>query len=175
MRVTWLSLDHIRLLATDMQIPYIGEVSLAIIVSTGLAAVVLASYFAKSDCSEKSGSVREPRTIHEGKTEFTAQEVAMFDGKGPEGEPILTIIDGLVYDLQKGREFYGQGGPYHSFAGRDSTRLLAKNQVSDKTDSGAPLTDTEQEQLVKWKEFFVGKYGSIGKLVDSQGSAVTGK
>lgn len=105
------------------------------------------------------------RTIPEGKTEFTMSEVASFNGKGTLEEPILTVIDGLVYNLAKGREFYGEGGPYHPFAGRDSSRLLAKNQVSDKSDTGAPLTPAELEQLEKWKEFFQGKYGSIGKLV----------
>jgi membrane-associated progesterone receptor component len=149
-----------------MHLPYIGEVSLVLVVSTGLAAVVLASYFARKE--SESSSVRKARSLPEGKMEFTAAEVAMFDGKGPEGEPILTIIDGLVYDLQKGREFYGEGGPYHPFAGRDCTRLLAKNQVSDKTDTGAPLSEAELEQLEKWKEFFTNKYGSTGKLTVQQ-------
>jgi membrane-associated progesterone receptor component len=149
-----------------MQIPVVGEGSLILVVSTGLAAVFLASYFARKD-APSGGNVgpRKARQLPEGKNEFTAEEVALFDGKGPEGEPILTIIDGLVYDLQKGREFYREGGPYHPFVGRDCSRLLAKNQVSDKTDTGAPLTETELEQLEKWKEFFNNKYGSIGKVV----------
>ena len=147
-----------------MQVPIIGEVSLVLVLSTGLAAVVLASYFAQKDSSRSA--VRTPRVLGKEKTEFTASDVALFDGKGPEGEPILTIIDGLVYDLHKGREFYGEGGPYHPFAGRDCTRLLAKNQVSDKTDTGAPLTEVELEQLEKWKEFLTNKYGSIGKLIN---------
>ena len=150
-----------------MQIPIVGDVNaLALVVSTGIAAVLLANFFlSKSDPSAKRS---KPRTIPEGKNEFTKEEVAMFDGKGPEGEPILTIIDGLIYDLQKGREFYGEGGPYHPFVGRDCSRLLAKNQVSDATDTGLALTEPEKEQLEKWKEFFQNKYGSIGKLVDSK-------
>ena len=147
-----------------MQIPVIGEVPLALLLSTGLAAVILASFFARKDSgSPVNQTARAKRSLPADKKEFTSEEVAMFDGKGPEGEPILTIIDGLVYDLQKGREFYGQGGPYHPFAGRDCSRLLAKNQVSDKTDTGAPLTEAELEQLGKWKEFFQNKYGAIGK------------
>ena len=150
-----------------MQIPLLGDVNaLALVVSTGIAAVLLANFFlSKSTDPDKR---TKPRTIPEGKKEFTKEEVAIFDGKGPEGEPILTIIDGLVYDLQKGREFYGEGGPYHPFVGRDCSRLLAKNQISDATDTGLALTDTEKEQLEKWKEFFQNKYGSIGKLIDSK-------
>ena len=152
-----------------MIIPYIGEVSLVLLLSTGVAAVLVGTYFVKSsDCpNTASRQPGEVRSFPKGKTEFTLAEVARFDGKGPEGEPILTVIDGLVYDLQKGREFYGEGGPYHSFCARDSSRLLAKNQVSDKTDTGAPLTEAELEQLEKWKEFFANKYGSIGTLISS--------
>jgi len=149
-----------------MQIPIIGDVNaIAIVVSTGLAAVLLANIFLHRSSSEGSRRRTKPLVIPPGKVEFTAAEVAQFDGKGPDNEPILTIIDGLVYDLQKGREFYGEGGPYHPFVGRDCSRLLAKNQVSDKTDTGLPLTDVEKEQLEKWKEFFNNKYGSIGKLM----------
>ena len=150
-----------------MQLPLIGEIPLVVLLSSGVAAVLLAALFARKDSkSLGNNGLRTKRSYPEGKKEFTTEEVAMFDGKGPEGEPILTIIDGLVYDLQKGREFYGEGGPYHPFAGRDCSRLLAKNQVSDKTDTGAPLTEAELEQLEKWKEFFQNKYGSIGKHCD---------
>ena len=146
-----------------MQIPLIGDVNaLALVVSSGIAAVLLANFFLSKSSADPP---RKPKIIAEGKTEFTLAEVALFDGKGPEGEPILTIIDELVYDLQKGREFYGEGGPYHSFVGRDCSRLLAKNQISDASDTGLELTDTEKDQLEKWKEFFQGKYGSIGKVV----------
>ena len=112
-----------------------------------------------------SRPMSKPLVIPKDKTEFTLSEIAPFNGQGNEGDSILTAIDGLVYDLKKGRDFYGNGGPYNSFAGRDSTRLLAKNQISDKTDTGLALNDTELEQLEKWKEFFNNKYGSIGKLV----------
>jgi membrane-associated progesterone receptor component len=151
--------------SVEMQIPFLGEIPLVLLVSTGLAAVIVASFLAKRETAVGSHVQRAPRTLPEGKTKFTAEEVALFDGKGPEGEPILTIIDGKVYDLQKGREFYGEGGPYHPFVGRDCSRLLAKNQVSDKTDTGLPLTETEIDQLEKWKEFFNNKYGCIGDLL----------
>ena len=136
--------------------------ALALIVSVGLGAVLIAGMFARS--------IEKPmvpkRRLPEGKTEFTIAEIAVFDGKSAdEEEPILTIIDGLVYDLKKGKDFYGKGGPYHSFVGRDATRLLAKNKTSDKDDTGEPLTEAEVEQLDKWKEFFNNKYGSIGRLV----------
>ena len=35
-------------------------------------------------------------------------------------------IKGLVYDVTKGREFYGKKGSYNVFAGKDCTRAVAK-------------------------------------------------
>jgi predicted heme/steroid binding protein len=148
-----------------MRIPdFVADVNnLGLVVSAGLGLVILLGIFSQK---RKGSNTRPTRRIREGQTEFTTEEVAQFDGKSADvDEPILTIIDGLVYDLKKGREFYGEGGPYHPFVGRDCTRLLAKNQVSDKTDTGLPLTDAEKEQLEKWKEFFNNKYSPIGKVV----------
>lgn len=34
-------------------------------------------------------------------------------------------VKGKVYDVSPGRNFYGPGGPYENFAGRDATRGLA--------------------------------------------------
>ena len=149
-----------------MHFPIIGEVPLEVVLSSGLAALILASYLLKRELvSDPSANKRKKRDLPESKSEFNMEDVALFDGKGPEDEAILTVIDGLVYNLTKGREFYGAEGPYNAFAGRDCTRLLAKNQVTDKTDTRMALNETELEQLDKWKEFFNGKYQSIGKIV----------
>jgi membrane-associated progesterone receptor component len=141
----------------------LGNIPIELVVTTGLAALLIATYFLKKESS--STMPRTARRLKEGQTEFRMEEIALFDGKGPQEEPILTVIDGLVYNLIKGREFYGEGGPYNPFSGRDCTRLLAKNQVSDKTDTGLALDEKELEQLEKWKEFFKNKYGSIGKII----------
>lgn len=42
---------------------------------------------------------------------------------------IYLAILGRVYDVTSGRRFYGAGGAYNTFAGRDATPALAKNRV----------------------------------------------
>lgn len=50
----------------------------------------------------------------------------MFDGTDPK-KPILLAINSTVYDVTLGRRFYGPGGSYHFFAGKDASRAFVSN------------------------------------------------
>ena len=54
---------------------------------------------------------------------FTDQELKKYDGSNPE-LPILLALDGKVYDVTTGKDFYKVGGPYHFLAGKDSSQEL---------------------------------------------------
>lgn len=93
-------------------------------------------------------------------------ELVKYDGtKNPDG-PILMAADGLVFNVYKGRNFYGPGGEYHLFAGRDATRFLAKTIVEEETpeEAAKPLTMAERAALAAWMFTFKGKYEIVGKL-----------
>lgn len=76
--------------------------------------------------------------------------------------------------MSSGRNFYGPGGPYENFAGRDASRGLACGSFDEDMltkDLDAPL-DTleglggdEMDALQGWEERFLGKYLVVGKLV----------
>ena len=51
---------------------------------------------------------------------YTPQELKKYDGSDP-GLPIYIALNGDVYDVTAGKEFYQTGGPYHYLAGRDSS------------------------------------------------------
>ena len=81
---------------------------------------------------------------------------------------------GRVFDVTAGRHFYGPGGPYANFAGRDASRGLACGSFDEDMlteDLDGPLDelkdlDAEQvEALRGWEEKFEEKYLVVGKLV----------
>lgn len=62
-------------------------------------------------------------------TRYTPRTLAVFDGTGTtdqDGSRILLAINSKVFDVTKGKNFYGPGGPYGNFAGRDASRGMAK-------------------------------------------------
>lgn len=55
-----------------------------------------------------------------GLREFTAAELAKYDGSDPDN-PIYLALDGQVYDITAGKDYYKTGGVYNFLAGRDAS------------------------------------------------------
>lgn len=66
---------------------------------------------------------------------LTETELRSFDGTD-ETKPIYLAIDGTIYDVSASPTFYGPGGHYHHFVGRDATRAW----VTECWDSADQLT-----------------------------------
>ncbi|KAJ2389680.1 Dihydrodipicolinate synthase [Coemansia sp. RSA 2559] len=107
------------------------------------------------------------------KRNFTPSELAENDGKD-EDTPLYIGVKGIVYDVSQSRGFYGPGGPYSNFSGRDASRglALACFEKSMLTELDAPidkledLDQAERDSLDEWAEFFAGKYVPVGRLVE---------
>ncbi|KAI0244603.1 Dihydrodipicolinate synthase [Massospora cicadina] len=84
---------------------------------------------------------------------------------------------GDEFDVTPGRNFYGPGGPYENFAGRDASRGLALNSFDLEvlTPLDAPidtldnLSPDELSSLDDWVSHFRMKYVVVGKLVPAKG------
>lgn len=100
--------------------------------------------------------------------DFTIQELRKFDGNQPDGR-VLVGVNGSVYDVTKGKKFYGPGGPYSSFAGRDASRNLATFSVTpndkDEYDDLSDLNAMEMDSVREWEMQFKEKYEYVGRLL----------
>lgn len=88
--------------------------------------------------------------------------------------PVYLAVRGKVFDVTSGRNFYGPGGPYENFAGRDATRGLACGSFDEDMltkDLEGPLDDLkglgvdELQALQDWEDRFTEKYLVVGKLI----------
>ncbi|CAI8593671.1 unnamed protein product [Vicia faba] len=97
--------------------------------------------------------------------EVTEEELKDYDGNNPD-KPLLMAIKGQIYDVSQSRMFYGPGGPYALFAGKDASRALAKMSFEEKDLTGdiSGLGPFELEALQDWEYKFMGKYVKVGTI-----------
>ncbi|CAN8284197.1 unnamed protein product [Cochlearia groenlandica] len=100
--------------------------------------------------------------------EFTESQLSQYNGVD-ESKPIYVAIKGRVFDVTTGKSFYGVGGDYALFAGKDASRALGK--MSKNEDDVSPyiadLTEKEIDTLNDWEKKFVAKYPVVGRVVVS--------
>lgn len=103
-------------------------------------------------------------------TDFVPKTLCKFNGK--DDPKVYLAIEGVVFDVTAGKGFYGPGGPYENFAGRDASRGLALNSfdpavltsLDEPLDTLEGLSTEERESLLNWKSHFGNKYTVVGTL-----------
>ncbi|XP_059288555.1 membrane steroid-binding protein 2-like [Lycium ferocissimum] len=97
--------------------------------------------------------------------EITEDELKGYDGTDPK-KPLLMAIKGQIYDVSQSRMFYGPGGPYALFAGKDASRALAKMSFEEKDLTGdiSGLGAFELDALQDWEYKFMSKYVKVGTV-----------
>ncbi|KAF3845420.1 hypothetical protein F7725_008583, partial [Dissostichus mawsoni] len=94
---------------------------------------------------------------------FTEEELSRYDG-GEAGQPIYMAIKGVVFDVTKGKEFYGRDAPYNALVGKDCTRAVAKMSLDP-----ADLTSDTLESL---ESVFEGTYKTKYPIVGYTASRI---
>ncbi|KAL6997835.1 Membrane steroid-binding protein 2 [Sarracenia purpurea var. burkii] len=104
--------------------------------------------------------------------DLTEEELRAYDGSDPE-KPLLMAVKGQVYDVSRSRMFYGPGGPYGLFAGRDASRALALMSFDpqDLTGNIEGLSASDLDVLQDWEYKFMEKYIKVGQLVSGRKQA----
>ncbi len=108
---------------------------------------------------------------------FTPHTLLPFNGRISSENPnsaVYLAVRGKVFDVTLGKQFYGPGGPYSNFAGRDASRGLAFGSFDEEMltkdldgllDKLADLENEEWEALKGWQERFDEKYLVVGELI----------
>lgn len=133
---------------------------------------LIIAYLVKSLFSDL---VTNPVTLSEANepaalTDFVPKTLAPYNGVA--NPKVFIGIKGKVYDVTAGKAFYGPGGPYENFAGRDASRGLALNSfdpsvltpVTEPLDKLEDLSTEEAESLDNWQSHFDNKYKVVGTL-----------
>ncbi|KAJ3739248.1 cytochrome b5-like heme/steroid binding domain-containing protein [Lentinula detonsa] len=100
---------------------------------------------------------------------YTPKTLAPFHGK--DNGRILLAINGIVFDVTAGRNFYGP----RNFAGRDASKGMAKQSfdldmltpIDQPLDKLTDLQPDEIDNMKGWVEHFSNKYIVCGKLVEN--------
>ena len=64
-----------------------------------------------------------PRNYQRGPLSLTDAQLSLYNGTDP-SLPILLAVNGTIYDVSASPQYYGPGGMYGFFAGRDATRAF---------------------------------------------------
>ncbi|KAG0466970.1 hypothetical protein HPP92_017964 [Vanilla planifolia] len=117
----------------------------------------------KADLTNHSAALLLPPSAM---AELTANELRGYDGSD-DSKPIYVSIRSTVFDVTNAKSFYGPGGPYAVFAGREASRALAKMSKSEEDISGEldDLTEKELSVLQDWENKFRAKYPVVGRVV----------
>ena len=109
---------------------------------------------------------------------FTKNQLSNFDGtkdeKLDEDKPVYLSVNGIVFDVTTGKDFYGPGGPYENFAGHECGVALAKMSFDtahlDDLEGCKNLNFGEKQELDGWIEKFMyyRGYPVKGRLIDDK-------
>jgi predicted heme/steroid binding protein len=144
------------------------QLALQFVVSMRASAIQAAQDALRSRSADRVQELRR-RSYIEPREFWSLEDLAQPQHDGsldPEG-PILMAVDGIVYNVGgDGAKFYAPGGEYHCFAGRDATRLLAKQRTEEETAAqlAVPLSVGERLVLAGWKLVLERKYVKVGVL-----------
>lgn len=149
------------------------------IILVALIVVLIFKIWKSRQPSSSAASQASEPELPKLRKDFTAEEMREFTGNNPDGR-ILIAVNGKVFDVTKGKRFYGPGmlsflytrsaesrliwhflagGPYAAFGGRDASRGLATFQVGpgkDEYDDLSDLNSTEMDSVREWEMQFTG-------------------
>ncbi|KAI1721232.1 cytochrome b5-like heme/Steroid binding domain-containing protein [Ditylenchus destructor] len=100
------------------------------------------------------------------KQDLTVEQLSKYNGI--DDEHICFAILGKVYDVTRGKDFYGPDGAYGNLAGHDATRALGSmdvKQVKNEYDDLSDMAQSDLDDAREWAERLAMKYPIVGRLL----------
>ncbi|PJA14771.1 hypothetical protein CO112_04140 [Candidatus Dojkabacteria bacterium CG_4_9_14_3_um_filter_150_Dojkabacteria_WS6_41_13] len=94
-----------------------------ILIGVAIGLLILGTFGYAKWHSAKSASNTPTTAETASLKEFTVAVLAQYDGTDS-SKPIYLAMNGLVYDVTTGKQYYEKGGTYHWLAGKDSSTDL---------------------------------------------------
>lgn len=88
-----------------------------------LVVITFAAVFLYNSIVQKSKSVSDKFIDKSNLVVYSNSDLQQYDGTNP-NKPILIGLNGYVYDVSTGKDYYKEGGSYHFLAGKDSSKEL---------------------------------------------------
>ncbi|KAJ3100984.1 hypothetical protein HDU97_001740 [Phlyctochytrium planicorne] len=99
---------------------------------------------------------------------LTAAELAQYDGSDPT-KPIYLAINGKIFDVSGAPNYYGKGGGYGFFSGKDATRAYITGMNETTISSYSPVRfEAQMNELNGWVEFYENHdiYFYVGRVIN---------
>jgi len=97
---------------------------------------------------------------------FTPEELKQYRGDNPK---LMIAVLGEVYDVSKGKKFYGKGGGYEFFSGVDGSRAFKTGDFSEKglVADVSGMSFEDYAGIEQWRKFYEDskKYTYAGKVI----------
>ncbi|KND01606.1 uncharacterized protein SPPG_03403 [Spizellomyces punctatus DAOM BR117] len=107
------------------------------------------------------------KLLHRHEITLTTAELAQYDGTDP-SKPIYLAINGKVYDVSAGPQYYGKGGGYNFFSGKDAARAYITGCFQTHlTHDLRGLSEAQIKTLDQWTDFYAkhDQYFYVGKVI----------
>jgi len=139
---------------------------------TSMFLLALSAYLVyKIGCDLLRKDEPPPKPLEPLKQDMTLNELKKYTGLNASVDNRICLgIKDEIFEVTRGKNFYGPDGPYSCFAGREASRCFAtfstdEDDIPEGRDDLSDLTSDQKSSLNDWYENISSKYPKVGKVI----------